>query len=402
MQKKSSNLIIIAFIVFIDMLGIGLILPIMPRLIGEIAHTKVSQAAEIGGYLLFCYAFMQFIFAPVVGALSDKFGRRPILLFALLLLSIDYLVMALAQSLIWLFVGRIISGIMGATIVVANSSIADTVPSEQRSHAFGLVGGAGAIGFVLGPAVGGLSAEFGTRLPFAIAAFLTLAGTVIGFATFKETLTTENRRPFEFRRANPAGSLRQALRSPFIRSSLLVLFLVQLSVQAQFSIWPYWGELRFGWTPTMSGWTVSLYGILMGFSQAFLTKPCVDRFGHLRTARYALLFGLPSYGLLICADSTSTVILAIVVGMFASASFPALQGFMSSQIDANAQGEVQGAIASVSSLAAIVGPVLMTKVFTYFSDDYGIFLPGAPYGLAFLLLGLAIFTIWGISGKEQN
>lgn len=384
----------VAFIVFIDMLGIGLILPVMPHLIGEVAHTGIDRSAEIGGLLLFVYAGMQFLFAPVIGGLSDRFGRRPVLLTTLLLLSIDYFIMVLAPSLAWLVAGRMLSGIMGASWAASNSCIADCVEPEDRGAAFGMLGGAGAAGFVLGPAVGGLASVLGTRFPFVIAAGLAFAGAAAGLVFLKETLPAERRRAFELGRANPLGSILQMARTPFVLACLVVIFFMQLSAQAQLSIWAYWGELQFGWSPTTIGLTVSLYGIMLGIAQAVLTGRSIARFGAERTAKYALLFGLPSYFLLALATSTSTVLLAIVLGTVTGMTFPALQGLMTARVSEDAQGELQGAIASTVSLTSIIGPVLMTQIFARFSNHAGSYFPGAPYVFSFALLFVAIVILW--------
>ena len=395
MDKGLNNTLgLVAFIVFVDMLGLGLILPVMPRLIGEISHVGIDRSAEIGGFLLFGYATMQFLFAPIIGGLSDRFGRRPVLLTTLAVLGVDYCVMAVAPSLAWLFVGRMISGVMGATWAASNSCIADCVPVERRGAAFGLLGGAGAAGFVLGPAVGGLAGEFGTRLPFAIAAVLALSGATIGYFILKETLPPERQRPFSIGRANPLGSLGQMTKIPFVIGCLSVIFFMQLSSQAQTSIWAYWGAIRFGWSPLTSGLTISFYGVLLGAAQAVLTGKSIARFGAANTARFSLLFGVPCYLLLAFAPSTSVVIMAILVGSITGMTFPSMQSLMTARVSEDAQGELQGAIASTISLTTIIGPIMMTQIFGHFSDRKGLFFPGAPFILSIALISIAITLLW--------
>jgi MFS transporter, DHA1 family, tetracycline resistance protein len=228
-SKQGASLGLIALIVFIDMAGIGLILPVMPSLIMGLATVSIDRAAEIGGWLLFAYAVMQFLFAPIIGGLSDRFGRRPVLLITLAVLGIDYLVMAWAPNLSWLFIGRIISGVMGATWAAANSCIADSVKPEDRGKAFGLMGGAGASGFVLGPAIGGVLGQYGDRLPFISAAILTLSAAAIGYFILNETLPSEKRRTFEWARANPLGSVFQMAKTPLVLGCLITIFFMQLS-----------------------------------------------------------------------------------------------------------------------------------------------------------------------------
>jgi DHA1 family tetracycline resistance protein-like MFS transporter len=398
----ASILLSVAFIVFVDMLGLGLIIPVMPRLISEVSATSIYRSAEIGGFLMFSYAGMQFLFAPTIGGLSDRYGRRPVLLTTLFLLAIDYAIMALAPTLIWLVMGRMMSGIMGASWAAANSCVADCMSAEKRGRAFGMLAGAGAAGFVLGPALGGLAGEFGTRVPFIVAACLALVGVSIGFFLLEETLPAERRRVFSFARANPVGSIIQIARTPFVLACLAAIFFIQLSSQAQISIWAYWGELQFGWTPTTTGLTASLYGVTLAFAQAVLTGKCVHRFGAASTAKIALLFALPSYLILAFAASTTAVVLAILIGSVAGMTLPSLQSLMSLRVDGDAQGELQGAIASTLSSTAIIGPLLMTQTFAHFADDQGIYLPGAPFLISLASLAAAIIILWtSLNAKDR-
>ena len=351
---------------------------------------------------MFSYAGMQFLFAPTIGGLSDRYGRRPVLLTTLFLLAIDYAIMALAPTMIWLVMGRMMSGIMGASWAAANSCVADCIPAEKRGRAFGMLAGAGAAGFVLGPALGGLAGEFGTRVPFIVAACLALVGVGIGFFLLEETLPAERRRVFSLARANPVGSIIQIARTPFVLACLAAIFFIQLSSQAQISIWAYWGELQFGWTPTTTGLTASLYGVTLAFAQAVLTGKCVHRFGAASTAKIALLFALPSYLILAFAASTTAVVLAILIGSVAGMTLPSLQSLMSLRVDGDAQGELQGAIASTLSSTAIIGPLLMTQTFAHFADDQGIYLPGAPFLISLASLAAAIIILWtSLNAKDR-
>ena len=390
---SSGHLYFISFIVFLDMLGFGIVLPVMPMLIHDISGMGIDRGAEIGGLLIFIYSGMQFLFAPLIGGLSDQFGRRPVLLTTLLLMSIDYALMAIAPTLTWLVVGRAISGVAGATWATAYACIADCVSVGERERAFGVLGGLGAAGFVLGPALGGFTGELWTRLPFVIASGLAAAGLVFGLSYFRETLPFEARRRVNLIRANPIGGIVRMAGTPFVLPCLFVIFLINLASQAQLSIWPFWGALQFGWSPTTSGLTVSLYGVLFGAVQAFTTGWLVTRFGAARTAQYALMLGLPSYALLAFAPSTSVVVFAIIVGAGTGVVIPALQGLMTARVAENAQGELQGALVSASSLSAIVGSMAMTHIFSHFSDMEGLFFPGAPYLLSFAILIPAIAII---------
>lgn len=376
------NMLVLASIVFIDMAGIGLIVPVMPGLIEALTGQGIDQAATWGGWLLFTYASMQFLFAPVIGGLSDRFGRRPVLLATLALLGVDYALMAAAPSIGWLFVGRAISGVMGASFAAANSCIADSIPAQRRGAAFGMLGGAGAAGFVLGPAIGGLIGQFGDRLPFVAAALLCAAGTLFGWLRFEETLDPAKRRRFDPFRANPLGMVLRMARIPLVVGCLGATFLIQLASQAQLSVWAFYGTAKFDWTPAVTGTTIALFGVMIVLTQGVLSGKAIARFGAVRTAIISLVFSVPSFLTLAFAPSTAVVILGVIIGAIPGMCFPAMQQLMSPRVPEDAQGELQGAIASVISLTAIVGPPLMTGVFAAYADDKGPFFPGAPFVLS--------------------
>lgn len=387
------NLLVLASIVFIDMAGIGLIVPVMPSLIQSLTGQGLDHAATWGGWLLFTYAAMQFLFAPVIGGLSDRFGRRPVLLATLALLGVDYALMAIAPSLAWLFAGRAISGVMGASYAAANSCIADSIPAERRGAAFGMLGGAGAAGFVLGPAIGGLIGQFGDRLPFVAAALLCAAGAVFGLLRFEETLLPERRRRFDPFRSNPLGTIRRMRRIPLVMGCLCAIFLMQLASQAQLSVWAYYGTAKFEWTPAVTGATIALFGILLVLTQGVLSGKAIARFGPVRTATISLLFSIPSFLTLAFAPSTPVVILGVIIGAIPGMCFPAMQQLMSPRVAEDAQGELQGAIASTISLTAIIGPPLMTGVFAANADAQGPFFPGAPFVVAAGLMAGAVTVL---------
>jgi len=384
---------LVGFIVFVDMAGIGLITPVMPELIIGLTGTRIDRAAEIGGWLFFSYALMQFLFAPVIGGLSDRFGRRPVLLFTLTALGVDYALMAWAPTLGWLFVGRMISGVMGATFAAANSCVADTVEPAQRGRVFGALGGAGAAGFVLGPALGGLLGTIGPRLPFAAASALALTGAAMGWFVLRETLPPERRRAFTLARANPVGSLLQMARTPLVIGCLITAFFMQLASQAQFSIWAYQGIARFGWSIVTIGLTITLFGCLMVAVQGFGAGMAIRRFGPVRAALGSLGFGIISYLLLAFAPSTAVVVVAIVVGSIPGLTFPAIQQLMTARVREDQQGELQGAVASTVSLTAILGPPLMTGVFGAYADGDGLYFPGAPFLLSAGIIAAALVVL---------
>ncbi|MGP1281939.1 MAG: TCR/Tet family MFS transporter [Parasphingopyxis sp.] len=388
-----ASLALIGFIVFIDMAGIGLILPVMPDLVIGLTGVTIDRAAEIGGWLFFSYAIMQFLWAPIIGGLSDRYGRRPVLLFTLTALGLDYALMAWAPTLAWLFVGRLISGVMGATWAAANSCVADTVRTEDRGRVFGILGACGAAGFVLGPAIGGLLGGFGVRLPFIAASILALSGAAIGWFVLKETLPPERRRRFALTRANPLGSILQLSKTPLVLGCLIAIFLMQLASQASVTVWAYYGIEKFAWSTLTIGLTVTLYGTLLALSQGVATGLSIRRFGAVPTAAVALLFAIPSYLILAFAASTTHMIIGILVGAVAGMTFPAMQQLMTARIGEDAQGELQGAIASTISLTSVLGPPLMTGIFGAYADDSGLYFPGAPFVVAAALTAAAAIML---------
>ncbi len=390
-RKPQSILLFVAFIVFIDMMGIGLILPVMPSLITDLTGASIDRAAEIGGWLLFSYAMMQFLFAPVIGGLSDRFGRRPVLLTTLFLLGLDYAIMAWAPDLVWLFIGRIISGIMGASWAAANSCVADVAKPAERGKFFGILGGAGAFGFVIGPGLGGILGEYGDRLPFIAASILALVGTAIGIVILKETLPEDKRRAFSLSRANPMGSIVQMSKTRLVIGFLSAIFVLQLAAQAQIAVWAYWLIERFDWSKLEIGLSVALFGILLALVQGVLTGPVIARVGERRTALISLMFGMPAYLCFAFAPSDAFVYIGIVIGAASGFAFPAMQQMMSSRISEDAQGELQGAVASMISLTSIFGPVVMTMIFGAYADSEGFYFPGAPFLVGTALMALSVF-----------
>jgi DHA1 family tetracycline resistance protein-like MFS transporter len=403
-SKFGFTLTILAFIVFVDFLGLGLIFPVLPFLIQDLGQVDVTQAAEIGGFIIFSYAFMQFLFAPVIGGASDALGRRPVLLVTLAVLGLSNCLIAIAPTLDWLIAGRLVSGIVGATAVTAYSAVADCVPLGQRGKMFGVISGAGALGYVFGPAIGGIAGEVDTRLPFIVAAGLAFAGTLAGLFLLKETLPKSDRRRFSLARANPVGSLLRVVKSPPIRGYIAVTFLIYFAAQSQYSIWPYWGAVKFGWSPLLAGLTVAFYGILLAVSQGYFTGKCIARFGDAKTALWSLAFAVPSYLMTAFAPSTSFVLAAIVVGAIPGMTLPALQGIMTAKVPEDAQGELQGAIASTSSISVIAGPIVASQLFAAFSDDRGLFLPSAPFffsAIVVLAAVLLLATVLAIGSESQ-
>jgi DHA1 family tetracycline resistance protein-like MFS transporter len=398
----TSTLVIVALVVFIDMVGIGLIVPVLPGLLEELTGERLARTAEIGGWLLFSYALMQFAFAPVIGGLSDRFGRRPVLLGTLFILGIDYAIMAAAPTLAWLFAGRIMAGIMGASWAAANSAIADVAAPQERGKYFGIMGAAGAGGFVIGPGLGGLLGTVDVRFPFVAASILALIGAALGFALLKETLPPERRRRFTLARANPLGTLIQMARVPVVPGFLAVVFFMQLAAQSHQSVWAYHTGLVFGWNTLEIGLSVALFGIMLVIVQGAVTGRVIARIGPARTIMLGFFLSLPANFLFAFAPTGSFMIAGIVLGALGGMTFPAMQQMMSARVAEDAQGELQGAVASTMSITAIIGPLVMTSTFGAFADREGLYLPGAPYllaaGFALVAIGIAAWNLRRAAG----
>ena len=386
----------VALVVFIDMMGVSIIIPVMPALIRSLSDVTLSQAAEIGGYLFVAYATMQLIFAPILGALSDRFGRRPVLLVALTGLAADYLIMAFAPSLVWLFVGRFLAGIMGATWPVANACAADVSTKGTRAANFGILAAAAGVGFVLGPALGGALSVFGVRAPFFAAAGLILIAAVYGALVLPETLERSARRSFDWARANPIGGLMKVSEHRSVLGLMFALFLMQFAWHSFVVVWPYFTIEQFNWTEFEIGLAVTLYGLLMAIVQGGLTGPVTARFGNRKVGILSITLGIFLYaGYGVITEGWMAYVL-ILVSAPTALSGPILQTMITEQVDEDQQGELQGAIASIMGLTSIFGPYTMTQIFgIYTSDTAPIYLPGAPYlaSAVLIILCLAAF-VW--------
>ncbi|AWW74644.1 tetracycline resistance MFS efflux pump [Erythrobacter sp. KY5] len=395
---NTTTLFFVALIVFVDMVGIGLIVPVLPGLLEEVTGETLDRTAQIGGWLLFAYAVMQFTFAPIIGGLSDRFGRRPVLLFTLFMLGVDYAIMAWAPTLFWLFVGRILSGIMGASWAAANSAIADVARPEERGKFFGIMGAAGAAGFVIGPGIGGLLGSIDVRLPFIAASMLAIGGAIAGYWLLKETLPPDRRRGFSITRANPLGTLIQMARHPVVFGFLTVIFFMQMAAQSHQSVWAYHTDLVFGWSTLQIGLSVALYGVMVAITQGALTGKVIARIGAARTVLIGFIISLPANLMFAFAPAGYFMVIGIVIGSLGAIAFPAIQQMMSERIADDAQGELQGAVASTMSITSIIGPLIMTRAFGTFADAQGVYFPGAPYLLAALFGATALcIAAWNIS-----
>ena len=379
----------------IDVTGIGIIIPVLPTLIRELTHGTLSDAAEYGGWLTLAYALTQFIFAPVLGNLSDQYGRRPVLLFSLLGFGIDYLFLAFAPSMWWLFVGRIIAGITGASFTTAAAYIADISTPEKRAQNFGIIGAAFGLGFILGPVIGGLLGQFGSRIPFFAAAGFSFMNLIYGYFVLPESLSKENRRTFDIKRANPMGSLLQLKKYPAISGLLFTLVLMYIANNAIQSTWSYYGMEKFKWNEAWVGYSLGFVGLMIGLVQGGLIRWAIPKFGSEKILYGGLL--LSSLGLILFAFATQGWMMFAFIVPYAlgGVAGPALQSIISGFTPANEQGELQGALASLMSATTIFAPPVMTNLFAYFTNGKaGIYFPGAPFFLSSVLVLIGVGLAW--------
>ncbi|HEX6792172.1 MAG TPA: TCR/Tet family MFS transporter [Candidatus Krumholzibacteria bacterium] len=386
---RKSSVLFVFVVVLIDVIGFGLIIPVVPRLVMHLTGEGLSRAAIYGGWLWFAYAVMQFFSAPVMGGISDRLGRRPVLLAALAALGCDYLIMAFAPTITWLFVGRTLAGIAGASFIPAYAYLADITPPEKRAQNFGIVGAAFGLGFIIGPALGGLLGRFGEHTPFFFAAGLAFANVTWGFFALPESLPKESRRHFDLRRANPMGSLMHIRKYHLVPTVAASIFFWQLAQQTFSSTWTYFTMFRFHWSEAAVGGSLAFVGMMMAISQGGLTRVVIPRIRERRTAAIGMLVGAAAYTGFAFASSGWMMYAWMVCWLFAGMVYPSLNAIMSQQVPANAQGELQGAVASLYSLASVLGPPLMTHLFGRFSSpESHIQFPGA----AFLCSALLVVT----------
>lgn len=400
MQAATRSRLTLACIlvtILLDMIGVGIIVPVLPELLEELTGGSVANAAVIGGYLVFAYAFMQFVFSPVLGNLSDRFGRRPVLLASLLGLTFDYLMMSIAPVVWYLFIGRIIAGVAGAAVATATAYMADITPPHKRTHRFGLIGAAFGLGFIIGPVIGGELGEFGPRVPFYAAAGLAFANFVFGLLVLPESLPKHSRRKFDIRRANPFGAVVALRQYPVVLWLLAVLFAFSLAAQALPTVFSYFTVEVFRFTSSNIGRALGAFGIGFAICQAFLVGPMVKRVGEPPVAILGLLAAVAAFAGVAFTDQVFYLYVFIMVGAISGLAAPAINGVLSRQVPDNAQGELQGAVNAANSLATIIGPLAATQIFSYFThaaDSPGYF-PGAPFLAAAICVAgaLVIFSV---------
>ena len=395
---KNSRQAALGFIlvtVFVDVIGWGLIIPVMPTLIAGMKKIPVNEASSYGGWLLSAYAIMQFVCAPILGNLSDKYGRRPVLLFSLLGFGIDYLFLALAPSYGWLFIGRIIAGITGASFTTASAYIADISTNETRAKNFGMIGAAFGLGFIIGPAIGGLLTGLGIRAPFYAAAILCFLNFLYGYFILPESLDKEHRREFKWNRANPLGSLMQLKKYPALGGLMLSLFLVYLAAQAVQGNWNYFTMYRFNWNEKMVGVSLAVVGLLVALVQAVLTRVVNPKIGNERSVYLGLVFY--AIGLFLFAFATQgwMMFVFLIPYCLGGIAGPSLQSIMSANVPKNEQGELQGALTSIMNLTTIIGPALMTNLFKYFTEPVAPFyFPGSSFFLGAILILFGVYVAY--------
>ena len=404
-MQKRLPIIFILITVVIDSMGIGLIMPVMPALISEVEGVGLADAAVWGGLLATVFAVMQFLCGPTIGSLSDRFGRRPVLLISLAVMAFDYLLMAVAGTMWLLIVGRIIGGITAATQSTSAAYMADISKPEEKAANFGLIGAAFGVGFVLGPLIGGLLGAFGTRAPFYAAAALATANLVFGYFVLPETVTDRIRRPFSLSRANPLGAFRHIGALPGLRRLLVIIFVYAVAFFVYPGVWAYYGLERFGWGPGMVGVSLAIFGVGIAIVQGVLIRPILRLIGE----RNAVIWGLAiDVGAFIALGfiTNGWVALALTpLTALGSIAGPALQGIMSRTAADNQQGELQGVLASINAVATILAPLIMAQTFWYFTaPGTPLYAPGAPFLLsAVLTMGcIAIFVTSPVTPAVQK
>ena len=400
-RKAAVGFIFITLL--IDTMGWGLIIPVLPELIAELKHISINEASAYGGLLLSTYAIIQFMFSPVIGNLSDRYGRRPVLLSSLLGFGIDYIILALAPTFGWLFLGRVIAGITGASFTTGSAYIADVSTPETRAKNFGLIGAAFGLGFIIGPALGGLLSGWGIRAPFFAAAGLCLLNTLYGYFVLPESLSKENRRPFNWKKANPFGSLQFLRKTPAISGLAFGFFLIYMAAQAVQGNWSFFTMYRFNWTPGLVGVSLAVVGVLVGAVQVGLTRVLNPRIGDAKSIYLGLI--LYTVGLVLFAFATSTWMMFafLVPYCLGGVAGPALQSTLAGHVAPNQQGELQGALTGLMSLTTVLGPLLMNNLFTFFTSAKAPFLfPGVSFLLGAVFMLFSLIIIWLVLNRDQR
>jgi MFS transporter, DHA1 family, tetracycline resistance protein len=402
-KARGAALVFIFITIVVDVLALGIIIPVLPKLVEDFLRGDTARAAEFFGLFGTVWALMQFIFSPVLGALSDRYGRRPVILISCFGLGLDYILMALAPTLWWLFAGRVISGITAASYPTAGAYIADVTPPEKRAAGFGMIGAAWGVGFVMGPALGGLLGEVNPRLPFWVAAGLTLLNALYGLFVLPESLAPENRKAFSLRRANPVGSLALLRSHPELLGLSLVNFTYMLAHQVLPSVFVLYTSFRYGWSERATGLSLAFIGVFNIIVQAGLVKRIVARFGERRALFAGLLCGCAGYAIYGLAPVGIAFLSAMPVFAFMGLVGPSAQGLMTRRVGPSEQGQLQGANSSIIGITGLIGPGLFTLTFASFIGSHRDWrLPGAPFLLAALLMVIAMVLAGWITSRQPE
>ncbi|CUH78298.1 Tetracycline resistance protein, class C [Tritonibacter multivorans] len=398
-MKLTGPFLFILATLMIDAIGVGIVFPIMPDLMDRVGAGSTAQGAFWGGVMMSAYAAAMFLCGPVVGSLSDAYGRKPVLIAALAALTLDYVIMALAETYWVLLVGRIVAGIAGATYVTATAYIADIAKPEDRGAAFGMIGAAFGIGFVLGPALGGLASGWHITAPFWIAAVMSALNVAFGIFVLPESLKPEKRRPFGRRDLNPFGSILRAFRLPGLAVPLICLFVFELANMVYPTLWAFWGREMFGWNGFVIGLTLSAYGVLIAVVQAGVLPQLTKRFGDYRTLLFAMVASIVGFVGIGSAQAVWVVAMVMPLTALADMAPPLMTAFASNRVGEDLQGLIQGVIASLNSVAAVAAPLLLTGVFEYFVNDSSIYFPGAPFLLGAVLVLAISPLVWRLKTR---
>ncbi len=399
-EKRNSGLLFIFITLLLDVIGFGIIIPVIPKLIAKLIHGDISGAAQWGGMLMFTYAVMQFVFAPIIGALSDQYGRRPVLLASLFAFSLDFILQGFAPNIGWLFVGRLIAGITGASFSTCSAYIADISLPEKRAQNFGMIGAAFGLGFIIGPVLGGFLGTYGARVPFFASAGLAMVNFLYGYFILPESLKVENRRPFEWKRANPIGALKNLRRYPVILGLSASLICVYIAAHANQSTWAYITMEKFQWDERMVGISLGWVGLVVGLVQGLLTRIIIPKLGQKRAIYVGLMLNGLGFALFAFATQGWMMFAIMIPFGLGGIAGPALQGIISSQVPPNEQGELQGTLASLVSITSIIGPLVMTNLFYYFTRSNAlIYFAGAPFLMGSFLCVLGSLLAYRILAK---
>ncbi|PKF74855.1 TCR/Tet family MFS transporter [Chryseobacterium sp. PMSZPI] len=401
-RKKEYALVFIYVTVLIDIIGIGIVAPVLPTLILKLSNGDLSATTKYIGWFISLYALMQFIFAPVLGSLSDRYGRRPLLLWSLLGLGIDYLILAMAPNLIWLFVGRIIAGIMGSSMTTVTAYVSDISTPEKKSQNFGMISAIAGLGLIIGPLIGGVLGHYGERIPFYTAAALSLLNLIYGFFVLPESLKDDNRRSFSWKAANPISAMK-SIKKEILGPYLIIAFVfIALAGHAMSSIWNVYGMEKFNWKADMIGYSLGFFGILMVVSQGLFIRLFIDKLGQKKAIMVCMFIycvSLLLFGFINASWMAFVVMIPYALGGMAT---PILQSMISSKVPDNKQGVLQGGLSSIGSITAVFGPLLMTGIFAYFtSDNTPIFFSGAPFIFASFLALIGSWCIY-LSFSQRN